>query len=236
MSTEKIQKILAANGYGSRRQIETLIEHGKIIVDNEIATIGQRIHLNQIVKINNHIVNIRNTSDEQIIIYNKPRGEICSKRDPEGRKSVYDSIPKLPEGTRWVMVGRLDINSEGLLLFTTNGEYANYLMHPKTSIPRVYKIRVHGNLTNVQISKLLSGVRLKDGVSKFDSIKAAGGANKNTWYEVTISSGKNRIIRRLIESQDLMVNRLIRLKYGPYKLPMSLSTGTSAQTSKQTIK
>jgi 23S rRNA pseudouridine2605 synthase len=225
--TDKIQKTLAANGYGSRREIEDLIKLGKIIVDDKIAITGQRIHLDQIVKINNKVVNIKNNASEQIIIYNKPRGEICTKKDPLERQSVYDKIPKLTQGTRWVMVGRLDINSEGLLLFTTNGEYANYLMHPSNSLARIYKVRIHGDLTQNKITTLLNGVTLEDGIGKFDNIKEIGGSNQNTWHEITISSGKNRIIRRLIESQGLMVNRLIRVQYGPYKLPHSLKTGSS---------
>lgn len=233
MSKEKIQKILARHGHGSRRQIEAMIEQGKITVDNKVATIGLRISTSQLVKINSRVINLNNEAENKIIIYNKPRGEICSKKDPELRKSVYDSIPRLPKGTRWVMVGRLDINSEGLLLFTTNGEYANFLMHPSTSIPRVYKVRVCGSLSAEQKAKLLKGVKLEDGISKFDSIKKVAGENTNAWYEITISSGKNRIIRRMLESQGLMVNRLVRIKYGSYTLPKSLKRGSSIPAIKQ---
>lgn len=223
---EKIQKVLARVGTGSRRQIEGMIAAGRITVNGKKAIIGDRIQLTDQVCLDGVSVSIQPTADpEQILLYNKPIGEICSTQDPQGRPTVFSNLPKLKPGKRWVMIGRLDINSQGLLLFTTCGTYANAMMHPKEKIPRVYKVRAMGKWTKQVQQVLATGVELEDGTASFDSIKLARTLGQNSWYDIRISSGKNRIIRRLMESQNLTVNRLIRISYGPYSLPKTLVVG-----------
>jgi len=223
---EKIQKVLARVGTGSRRQIEGMIAAGRITVNGKKAIIGDRIQLTDQVCLDGTSISIQPTSaPEQILLYNKPIGEICSTQDPQGRPTVFSNLPKLKPGKRWVMIGRLDINSQGLLLFTTCGTYANAMMHPKEKIPRVYKVRAMGKWTKQVQQVLATGVELEDGTASFDSIKLARTLGQNSWYDIRISSGKNRIIRRLMESQNLTVNRLIRISYGPYSLPKTLVVG-----------
>lgn len=224
---EKIQKVLARVGVGSRRQIEGMIVAGRITVNGKKAIIGDRIQLTDQVCLDATMISIKPTAElDQILLYNKPVGEICSTHDPQGRPTVFTKLPKLETGKRWVMIGRLDINSQGLLLFTTCGSYANAMMHPKEKIPRVYKVRAIGKWTKQIQQALTDGVELTDGISAFDSIKLNRTLGQNSWYDIRISSGKNRIIRRLMESQNLTVNRLIRISYGPYTLPKTLMVGT----------
>ncbi|MEE3002830.1 MAG: pseudouridine synthase [Pseudomonadota bacterium] len=228
-SPKRLQKVLADLGYGSRRKIENSIISGKITINGKIAVLGDRIEGNETIVIDNKIVSLEKSKDE-IIMYNKPVGEICTVSDPDHRNTVFDKLPLLPPGSRWVMVGRLDINSQGLLLFTTNGDYANKLMHPKHKIPRVYKIRVSAELSQQQLAKLKAGVRLHDGFARFDNISHLRTLASNSWYRVTISSGKNRIIRRLIATQNMNVSKLIRVSYGKYKLPLRIKPGTYEYT------
>ena len=223
---EKIQKVLARIGVGSRRQIEGMIAAGRITVNGEKAIIGDRIRLTDQVCLDSSPLSIEPTNEpEQILLYNKPVGEICSTHDPQGRPTVFSQLPTLKPGKRWVMIGRLDINSQGLLLFTTCGTYANAMMHPKEKIPRVYKVRAVGRWTKQIQQALTQGVDLEDGKASFDSIKLSRTLGQNSWYDIRISSGKNRIIRRLMASQHLSVNRLIRISYGPYTLPKTLVVG-----------
>ncbi|MBT4885513.1 MAG: pseudouridine synthase [Legionellales bacterium] len=223
LNDEKIQKVLARVGLGSRRQIEHMVLSKRILINNKLAKIGDRITPSCQVKLDGNIVDISHRPEtDKILIYNKPLGEICTRYDPEGRANVFDNLPSLPDRKRWVMVGRLDINSQGLLLFTTDGDYANRLMHPSFKIARRYKVRAHGSITQAQILKLTRGVELEDGIAKFDKIKLVRSLGNNSWYDISISSGKNRIIRRLMESQNLSVNTLIRVSYGDYVLPMDL--------------
>ena len=235
--SEKIQKILANLGFGSRRQIEEWIKQGRVSVNGEVATIGDRITLKDKVKLNNKVVNVGRNKNiiRQVIIYNKPEGEICSRHDPEGRTTVFESLPKIRQG-RWVSIGRLDINSSGLLLFTNDGELANRLMKPNYQIEREYAVRVLGKVEDVMLKNLLNGVELEDGPAKFDSIKFAGGEGANTWYHVTLKEGRKREVRRLWESQELTVSRLIRVRYGDITLPRNLRIGSAVQLDARDVK
>lgn len=223
LNDEKIQKVLARVGLGSRRQIEQWILNKRIIVNNKVAAIGDRITPSCQVKLDGNIVDISHKPEtDRILIYNKPLGEICTRYDPEGRANVFENLPSLTSRKRWVMVGRLDINSQGLLLFTTNGDYANKLMHPSHKIARRYKVRAYGEISQAQIRKLTEGVMLEDGMARFDKIKLVRKLGNNSWYDISITSGKNRIIRRMLASQNLSVNKLIRVSYGSYALPSEL--------------
>ncbi|MBN2689048.1 MAG: pseudouridine synthase [Gammaproteobacteria bacterium] len=227
--TEKIQKVLARAGFGSRRQLEQLIKDGRIKVNGNTATLGDRISLDDKVDIDGKPAPIKVAAkqDTQVIMYNKPLGEICTRHDPEGRPTVFDKLPKLEVG-RWIGVGRLDINSQGLLLFTNNGELANALMHPKSKIARKYLVRVVGSVNKTIISKLLNGALLEDGFAKFDTIERVFNEKDkaNQWFKVTVSEGRNRLVRRLWNAEGVMVNRLIRVDFCHIILPRSLRSGS----------
>ena len=221
---ERIQKYLARIGCGSRRQIERLIKEDRITVDDKPAVLGDKVRQDQTIKIDGILVE-KSILQTKVIIYNKPVGEICSNNDPHHTSTVFQNLPDIGSNGRWVMVGRLDINSQGLIIFTNNGDYAHKLMHPNFKISRVYKVRVSGKLSTQQMRDLTSGVQLDDGKAKLDSIRLVKELSTNSWYKVIISSGKNRIIRRLMASQNVSVSKLIRISYGPYSLPYSLKTG-----------
>ena len=223
---ERIQKILSRAGYGSRREIERWVEAGDILVNGQPATTGQPIDENDKVILRGQVLKLasRLKSKPQVLLYHKKVGEICSRHDPEGRPTVFDNLPKLSSG-RWIQVGRLDINTDGLLLFTTDGELANRLMHPSYEIEREYAVRVLGEVTDQIIETLSTGVMLEDGMAKFSQIKFEGGEGANSWYHVILHEGRNREVRRLWESQDLMVSRLRRIRYGDIKLDRSLRSG-----------
>jgi len=223
MSEERVQKALARMGFGSRREIERLVEAGKIRIN------GQEAHLGDCVKEGDKI-NIGATkrtvisalnSRVKVLVYNKPEGEICTRKDEKGRPTVFDNITKLKNG-RWVCVGRLDINSSGLLIFTNHGELANRLMHPSSEVEREYAVRVQGEVTPAILQNLQKGVMLEDGLAKFDSIVDAGGQGSNHWYHVVLREGKNREVRRIWQSQDIRVSRLIRVRYANIVLPRDL--------------
>lgn len=236
--TEKLQKVLAAAGLGSRRELETWIEAGRVSVNGKLATLGDRVGPEDIIRVDGHIVKTRAPEDQvrRVIAYHKPAGEVCSRNDPQGRPTVFDNLPRL-SGMRWVQVGRLDINTSGLLLFTTDGELAHRLMHPSNGFLREYAVRVHGEMTPEMRRALLQGVLLEDGVSKFDNITDAGGAEEaaNHWYKVSLTGGKYREVRRLMESQGLEVARLIRVRFGDLELPPQLKTGRWIDLSEQEI-
>jgi len=233
---ERVQKALARMGYGSRREIERLIGEQKIRINGQLAQPGDHVEAGDKVNIGNRRAVISSDIGRiRVLIYNKPEGEICTQKDDEGRPTVFESIGKLKTG-RWISVGRLDINSSGLLLFTNYGELANHLMHPSHEIEREYSVRVQGKVTDDIVKRLLKGVELEDGFLKFDSITDSGGQGSNHWYNVIIKEGKNREVRRLWQSQDVRVSRLIRVRYGNLTLPRTLKLGRKVELSLDEIK
>lgn len=224
--SEKLQKVLARSGVGSRREMEVWISSGRVTIDGKVATLGDRVLPTQAVRVDGHPVKLAAATDQicRVIAYHKPEGEICSRTDPEGRPTVFDRLPTL-RGSRWIAIGRLDINTSGLLLFTTDGELANRLMHPKFEVEREYAVRVFGEVTDAMIQKLRTGVELEDGKAAFKKIKASGGEGMNKWFNVTLTEGRNREVRRMWESQGAVVNRLIRVRYGDLMLPKHLPAG-----------
>jgi len=223
---ERIQKMLSRAGYGSRREIERWIDEGIILVNGHTATTGQAIEETDQVILRGQRLRLssRLQAKPQVLIYHKKVGEICTRNDPENRPTVFSNLPK-PHSGRWIQVGRLDINTEGLLLFTTDGELANRLMHPSYEIEREYAVRVMGVVTEDIITALLSGVILEDGPAKFEKITYAGGEGINQWYHVVLHEGRNREVRRLWESAGLKVSRLTRVRYGSVSMPRYLRTG-----------
>ncbi|WP_263065780.1 23S rRNA pseudouridine(2605) synthase RluB [Dickeya dadantii] len=226
--SEKIQKVLARAGHGSRREIESMIEAGRISVDGKIATLGDRVEVTRATKIriDGHVVSVRETEEAvcRVLMYYKPEGELCTRSDPEGRPTVFDRLPRI-QGYRWVAVGRLDVNTSGLLLFTTDGELANRLMHPSREVEREYAVRVFGEVGDDKIRQLSKGVQLEDGPAAFRSIRYQGGEGLNQWYNVTLTEGRNREVRRLWEAVGVQVSRLIRVRYGDIQLPKGLPRG-----------
>ena len=222
----KLHKVLAQAGLGSRLEMEQLILEGRISVNNEPAHIGQRIQFGDQVKINGRPLRVRiDPPPPRVIAYHKPAGEIVSHDDPKNRPTVFRKLPRLQHG-KWQSVGRLDLNTEGLLLFTNSGELANRLMHPRFGLEREYAVRVLGALSNEEKQKLLDGVMLEDGMAQFGSIENGGGEGSNCWYRVTISEGRNREVRRMIEAVGHAVSRLIRIRYGAMVLPQGLRRST----------
>jgi 23S rRNA pseudouridine2605 synthase len=222
---ERIQKVLARGGIGSRREIERWIEEDKIKLNGKRANLGDRLKTGDYLQINDRVVHWEKFAEQptRVLLYHKPVGEVVTRRDPEGRPVVFTQLPKLAV-SRWVAVGRLDINTSGLLLVTNNGELANRLMHPSTQVEREYAVRILGEVSEATLEKLKQGVELEDGEAKFDEIHFAGGEGANKWYHVTVTEGRNRLVRRLWESQQVVVSRLIRLRYGPVVLPERLKT------------
>ncbi|NHB57536.1 pseudouridine synthase [Acinetobacter sp. 194] len=234
--SEKLQKVLARVGLGSRRYMEEVIAAGRVSVNGQIAQVGERIEPTDELRIDGRKVQFQ-VEDEirrRVIIYYKPEGEICSRSDPENRPTVFDQLPSIP-GDRWVMVGRLDINSTGLLMFTNDGELANRLMHPSNEIEREYAVRVMGEVTPQLKNNMLNGVVLDDGPAKFESFSEIGGEGINRWYQVVVKEGRNREVRRIFESQGLKVSRLLRTRYGTVILPRELRTGRWVELDKNDI-
>lgn len=222
---EKLHKLLAQSGFGSRREIEGWIAAGKVSVNGKPAHVGQRVGPRDRVKLNGKLVSVRaSTRLPRVLAYHKPEGEIVSRGDPEGRPSVFDRLPVLKR-SRWVAVGRLDFNTSGLLLLTTSGELANRLMHPSYGMEREYAVRVVGELSDAQREALLNGVELGDGVGGFHSLEDQGGEGTNHWYRVVLGEGRNREVRRLFEAVGSMVSRLIRVRYGPVTMSRRLKRG-----------
>ncbi len=223
--TPKLHKVLAQAGMGSRLEMEQLILEGRISVNNEPAHIGQRIQFGDSLKVNGKPIRVRiDPPPARVIAYHKPVGEVVTHDDPQNRPTVFRKLPKLPQG-KWQSVGRLDLNTEGLLLFTSSGELANNLMHPRFVLEREYAVRVLGALTKDEKAMLLSGVKLDDGMAQFGSIEDGGGEGSNCWYRVTISEGRNREVRRMMEAVGHAVSRLIRIRYGAMLLPRGLKRG-----------
>ena len=223
--TPKLHKILAQAGMGSRLEMEQLILEGRISVNNEPAHIGQRIQFGDHIKVNGKPIRFRiDPPPPRVIAYHKPVGEVVTHDDPQNRPTVFRRLPKLNQG-KWQSVGRLDLNTEGLLLFTSSGELANNLMHPRFGLVREYAVRVLGSLSKEEKQMLLDGVKLDDGIAQFGSIEAGGGEGSNCWYRVTISEGRNREVRRMLEAVGHAVSRLIRIRYGAMLLPRGLKRG-----------
>ncbi len=219
--SERIQKVLANAGHGSRRQIEAWIKEGKITVNGKLAVLGQTIDHNDRISINSRSIRLhfpRGETKPKFIAYYKPVGEVCTRNDEKGRETVFSKLPGL-RNSRWINIGRLDINTTGLLLFTTDGDLANKLMHPSSQIEREYAVRVLGEATQQQLQAMRDGVELEDGMAQFTDIVDSGGEGANHWYHVVVMEGRNREVRRLWESQGLKVSRLIRTRFGPYILP-----------------
>lgn len=224
---EKLQKVLARIGVGSRRDVEAWISEGRIKVNAKVATLGQRVDLHDAITVDGKVIKREEASEtvRRVIIYNKPDGEICTRDDPEGRPTVFDRLPRPREG-RWINVGRLDINTTGLLMFTTDGELANRLMHPSFEMDREYAVRVRGEVDDDMLLRLKNGVILEDGPARFTDIQQApGGEGFNHWYHCVVMEGRNREVRRLWESQGLVVSRLKRVRFGPVFLNSDLPMG-----------
>lgn len=223
--SEKLHKVMADTGLGSRREMERWIEAGRVCVNGVTATLGARVVGTDQITVDGVALHHRADTTARVLIMNKADGVVCTRRDPEGRPTCFDGLPRL-SGGRWVVVGRLDINSSGLLLLTNDGELAHRLMHPSTGIDREYAVRVAGTIDADMEKALREGVLLDDVVSKFSDItKHDGGTGYNQWYHVTVMEGRNREVRRLLESQGIAVSRLKRVRYGPVVLPASLRRG-----------
>lgn len=224
--SEKIQKILANAGVGSRRQVESWIQEGRITVNGRIATIGDRMTYHDKVCVDGREVKLIKSKNlkTRVLIYHKPEGEMCTRHDPEGRPTIFDSLP-LIRNSRWICVGRLDFNTSGLLLITNDGELANSLMHPSSEIEREYAVRLRGDVTPEILARLKRGVLLEDGKAHFEQIAEAGGTGANHWYHVIVKEGRNRLVRRLWEACGLTVSRLMRVRFGNVYLPSGLKRG-----------
>ncbi len=235
--SERIQKVLSRLGMGSRRQIEAWIRAGKITINKQTAQLGDRISKGDRVYLNGKSVDLSRLAQvkRRVIAYYKNEGEICSRDDPEHKDSVFDHLPKLENG-RWIAIGRLDLNTCGLMLFTTDGELANRLMHPSFEIEREYAARVLGEVPPEALDNMLKGVEAEDGVLKFDQIRDAGGTGANHWYHVILHQGRYREVRRLWESQGIKVSRLKRVRYGSIILPRSLKLGKWYELEQSQIK
>ena len=236
---EKLQKFLANRGYGSRRQVEQWISDGRVRLNNSVAKIGDRVSINDSIFLDNKKVRSRELVETHIIVYNKPEGLVSTTKDTRGRPLVFDNLPPLKRG-KWISVGRLDINTSGLMLFTTNGELANRLMHPKYSIDRKYLVRVYGKVEKKNIEALKKGILIGDEYSRFKSIEFKNEVLKdqvrlNNWFQVTLGSGKNREVRSLWESLGVEVCRLKRISYGPVILPSFVRPGNYSYLSEKEV-
>ena len=224
--SDRIQKLIANAGYGSRRWAERLIEQGRISINNQEAKLGDKAKISDKVTIDGRLIDLGRYAEEEtkVLILNKQAGVICSNKDEEGRQSVFEF---LPDNTRWVMVGRLDLNTSGLLLFTNNGDLANKLMHPSSEIDREYAVRVLGKVEDEHIKKLTNGIELEDGFAKFYRVTLGGGEGANRWYHVVVREGRKREVRRLWEALDFKVSRLIRTRFSDIRLPEKLRANQS---------
>ncbi len=221
---EKLQKVLAHLGLGSRRQIEGWIEEGRLTIDGLTARLGDRVRGGQAVRLDGKSVALDAASQVRVLLYHKPLREVCSRNDPEGRKTVFERLPRLKSG-RWISVGRLDFNTTGVLLFTTDGDLAHALMHPSAAIEREYLVRVMGRVDDDVLHRLKEGVQLDDGPARFSDIQEGGGDGINRFFYVVLTEGRNREVRRLWESQGLTVSRLKRVRYGEVFMPSKLKKG-----------
>ena len=233
--TQRLHKLLALQGLGSRRDMEELIASGRVTVNGEIAKVGVGVTQYDIVRIDSRPVRLSFEVElPQVLIYHKPEGEIVSQDDPEGRASVFDKLPKIKQG-KWIAIGRLDMNTSGLLIFTNSGDLANRFMHPRYEVEREYAVRIFGELTEEQMGMLTQGIELEDGPAAFDSISAQGGEGANHWYQVILREGRNREVRRLFEAFQLPVSRLMRVRFGPVNLPPRVKRGQMLKLEQKTV-
>lgn len=232
---QRLHKVLASCGFGSRRAMEELIIAGRITVNREPADVGQKVGPGDEVRINGELVKVRFAEPRaRILMYHKPAGEIVTRDDPEGRPTVFERLPSIG-GAKWIAIGRLDFNTEGLLLFTTSGELANKMMHPRYEVERQYAVRVMGTLTPEQQQSLLQGIELEDGRANVEKLEDGGGEGTNHWYHVVIKEGRNREVRRLFEALGLMVSRLIRTRYGTIAMPSRLKRGQTLELTPEEV-
>lgn len=223
--TQRLHKLLALAGLGSRRDMEELIASGRVTINGKVAEVGAGVTERDVVRLDSRPLRLPFEAElPQVLIYHKPEGEIVSQDDPEGRASVFDKLPKVKHG-KWIAIGRLDMNTSGLLIFTTSGELANRFMHPRYEVEREYAVRIFGELTEGQIAQLKEGIELEDGPANFDSIIPQGGEGANHWYQVILREGRNREVRRLFEAFQLPVSRLMRVRFGPVNLPPRVKRG-----------
>lgn len=221
---ERLQKVLAHLGLGSRREIEIWIEAGQVSVNGRVAQLGDQVAGTDRVRVRGKQVRLRITQRRRALAYHKPQGEVTTRKDPQGRSTVFARLPILAEG-RWIVIGRLDFTTAGLLLFTNDGALANALMHPSSQVEREYAVRVRGEVSAETLARLQTGVTLEDGLARFETLVAVGGSGANRWYRVRLREGRNREVRRLWESQGVAVSRLIRTRYGPLELGRFLRLG-----------
>jgi len=229
---ERLQKVLAQAGMGSRREMEEWIAAGRITVNGEVATLGMRVVEGDVVRADNKRsirIRLEDTRLPRVLLYHKQEGEIVSRDDPEKRTSVFDKLPKL-SGQKWIAIGRLDFNTSGLLIFTTSGDLANRLMHPRFEVEREYAVRVQGSMTEEQMRQMLKeGITLEDGPVKFEKLMDEGGEGYNHWYRLVMKEGRNRVVRRTFEALGLPVSRLMRVRFGIVNLPPRLKRGMLAE-------
>ena len=232
----RIHKILADHGIGSRRGIESLIRQKKVLVNGQLAIIGQLVSEKDTFEIEGRSIKLlkKDPTKRRVLMYNKKVGEISSRNDPDHKKTIFDSLPKLRSG-RWVSVGRLDINTSGLILFSNDGSFANNLMHPSSNIEREYVARVHGHVSEKVVNNLIRGVKLEDGFAKFSDVQGGRKGNTNQWFAMVIMEGRSREVRRLWESQGLEISRLKRVRYGNLFLPATLKQGAFKELTKSEI-
>ena len=233
--SERLHKVLARMGIGSRREIERWIAHGLVKVDGKRAIVGQTDEGVNQVTINSKTFNLQKQVATQVLQYHKPDDEICSRNDPQGRKTIYDNLSR-PEQGRWVAIGRLDLTTSGILLFTTNGELANALMHPSAHADREYLVRVHGKVSEEIIYRLRKGIQLNDGYARFTDVQQRPSKGSNSWLQVVLQEGRNHEVKRMFESQGLQVTRLIRIRFGPISLDENLKKGQSRLLTKKEVK
>lgn len=234
MPVERIQKVLAARGLGSRREIEEWIRRGEVKVNGRVATLGDSCVPGDRIDVRGRTVH-DTVIKHRWIAYHKPEGEICTRKDEQGRPTIFGRLPKV-RGGRWVSVGRLDLNTSGLLLLTTDGELAHALMHPTSGIERAYAVRVLGTLPNDALDRLTDGIELEDGLAKALSAVEAGGDGANHWLHVTVAEGRNRLVRRLFQALGVTVSRLIRVRYGAIELGVGLRSGTHRELETEEVK
>lgn len=232
MAAERIQKRLAQAGIGSRRQIEGWIQAGRLTVNGLVPELGHKLAAGDTVRLDGRPIRVDLKAEvpRRVLLYRKPAGQVVSRRDPQGRETVFRHLPRLKQG-RWIPVGRLDVNTSGLLVLTTDGELAKRLMHPSYGIEREYAVRVFGDITPEMLARLRTGVELEDGPARFDRIERRGGEQRNQWFHVVVSEGRTRLVRRLWASQGLTVSRLIRVRYGVCVIPTGTKVGRAYELS-----